>query len=193
VNGRPAEFSASFQAVQVGGVTVGIVSYGAEITIDRPGYDGSVAALVPVSGALSVEHRGREYVATPDHSMVVFSPGHGAMHLRWGPRTVVMALRADTDELMRALAVQVPDARGGADALVSFQSGGFGLGGDHLSGVAPYRPGQPLGAGAVPAAGWVIAACAPSKEPRAASSAASFAREWECRPAGRDRAASAGK
>jgi hypothetical protein len=38
-----------------------------------------------------------------------------------------------------------------------------------------------------------IAACAPSKEPRAASIAASFARVWECRPAGRDRAASAGE
>ena len=38
-----------------------------------------------------------------------------------------------------------------------------------------------------------IAACASSKEPRAASIAASFAREWECRPAGRDRAASAGQ
>ena len=38
-----------------------------------------------------------------------------------------------------------------------------------------------------------IAACAAPKEPRAASSAASFARVWECRPAGRDRAASAGR
>ena len=37
------------------------------------------------------------------------------------------------------------------------------------------------------------AACAASKEPRAASIAASFAREWECRPAGSDRAASAGR
>ena len=38
-----------------------------------------------------------------------------------------------------------------------------------------------------------IAACAASKEPRAASRAASFARVWECRPAGSDRAASAGQ
>jgi hypothetical protein len=37
------------------------------------------------------------------------------------------------------------------------------------------------------------ASCGASKEPRAASSAASFAREWECRPADRDSAASAGR
>jgi hypothetical protein len=37
------------------------------------------------------------------------------------------------------------------------------------------------------------AACAASKELRAASSTASFARERECRPAGRDKAASAGQ
>ena len=38
----------------------------------------------------------------------------------------------------------------------------------------------------------VTASCAAPNDPRAASIAASFARECECRPAGRDRAASAG-
>ncbi|WP_051840619.1 helix-turn-helix transcriptional regulator [Streptomyces sp. NRRL F-5126] len=110
VSGRLADFSAAFQSVQVKPVTVGVVRYGAEITIDRPGFDGSVSALVPISGALSVEQRGREYVATPGRSMVVFSPGHGAMRLRWIPHTVVMALKADTEELSRALHWIAPQA-----------------------------------------------------------------------------------
>lgn len=110
VTGRPADFSAAFQSVQVKPVTVGVIRYGAEVEIDRPGFDGNVAALVPVIGALSVEQRGQEYVATPGHSMVVYSPGHGPTHVRWGPHTVVMALQADTDELTRVLHSLAPQS-----------------------------------------------------------------------------------
>jgi len=110
VSGRAADFSAALQAVQIKPVTVSVVRYGAEITIDRPVYEGSVGILVPVIGRLAVEQHGREYVATPDCSMVVLSPGHGGMRLRWRSRTVVMALKADISELTRALHRIAPQA-----------------------------------------------------------------------------------
>jgi AraC-like DNA-binding protein len=110
LSGRRADFSAAIQAVKIKQVSVIVIRYGAEITIDRPAWEHSVGILVPVSGRLSVEHHGREYVATPDRSMVILSPGYGATHLQWGPQTVVLALKADTGELTRALHRIAPQA-----------------------------------------------------------------------------------
>lgn len=103
VRGRAADFAADFRAVEIGSVTVGVIRYGADITIVRPGCDSFVAVLMPLVGRLTVERHGREYVATPDRSMVVLSPGHGGTHMRWTPGTAVLALKADSDELARAL------------------------------------------------------------------------------------------
>jgi AraC-like DNA-binding protein len=110
VHGRPAEFAAAYHAVEVGRVTLGVIRYGAEVSIDRAGCDDFVAILVPLIGRLTVEARSRQYVASPDGSMVVLSPGQGGAHVRWGSGTAVMALKADTDELARALRWIAPQA-----------------------------------------------------------------------------------
>lgn len=103
VRGRAADFAADFRAVEIGSVTVGVIRYGADVTIVRPGCDSFVAVLMPLVGTLTVERQGRAHVATPDRSMVVLSPGHGGTHMRWAAGTAVLALKADSDELARAL------------------------------------------------------------------------------------------
>lgn len=110
LRGREDDFDASVRCAAVGDAYLCVLQYGAEIVINRPGYDYCVSVLVPLSGHLAIEQRGREYIALPHQSMVVLSPGHGAVHMRWSPGTTVMALKADTAGLVQALRWIAPRA-----------------------------------------------------------------------------------
>ncbi|MGO2111285.1 MAG: AraC family transcriptional regulator [Pseudoclavibacter sp.] len=110
IRGRATQFAAAFDAVELGAATLGVIRYGADISIERPGFDGFVAVLMPLVGRLSIELNRHEHVAEPERSMVVLSPRQGDAKLTWAPGTVVMALKVETEDLTRALRWIAPDA-----------------------------------------------------------------------------------
>jgi len=101
-------FSAVGRCADVGGVSLCYLSYGAEVTMDRPSQEDYVAILAPLQGTALVRHAGEEFSA---HSSTIaaISPG-ASLHTRWSHDCRVLLLRADANALDRIVHQLAPIA-----------------------------------------------------------------------------------
>ncbi|QWF20483.1 AraC family transcriptional regulator [Nocardioides sp. LMS-CY] len=98
VGAERERFRAIGDHVDLGAVTLSYLSYGAEVTIDRPGEQDHVGILVPLSGSALVRQDSGEVVARAASSLAAVTP-RSQLHMRWTPDCSVLLLRAE----MRAL------------------------------------------------------------------------------------------
>ncbi|MDO1481858.1 AraC family transcriptional regulator [Rhodococcus ruber] len=92
------QLDARINGVSLGSVSLYYMDYGAEVTVTGPPLDGYVGLLLPVRGALRVEHAGACFVAEAGRSAAIISPT-APMRLQWSPELAMFCLRVETSGL----------------------------------------------------------------------------------------------
>jgi AraC-like DNA-binding protein len=104
-----ARFWAFGHFAVAGGATVCQMSFGSEVTIDRPGEARYLAILAPTSGYIDFRYRGHQHTVSAGHSLAVLSPAD-RVTMRWSRGSEVFALLLDTHALGVALKMLAPHA-----------------------------------------------------------------------------------
>jgi AraC-like DNA-binding protein len=103
VHGGGGRFAAVGNVAEAGAISLCQMSYGQEVTVDRPTQDDPyVAVLIPICGRLLVRLKNTEFVATPRDCVAVLSQGD-SVRLHWSKDSRVLTLRADATALQTAL------------------------------------------------------------------------------------------
>jgi AraC-like DNA-binding protein len=110
VGAESERFRAIGDHVDLGAVTLSYLSYGAEVTIDRPGEQDHLGILLPLSGSVLVRQDGAEVVAHAASSLVAVTP-HSPLHMRWTPDCSVLLLCAEMPALRKIAAGLAPHGR----------------------------------------------------------------------------------
>jgi AraC-like DNA-binding protein len=97
---RPLAFAADL--VRLGPVTVGDISFGADVSIGTDVLDAYHVNL-PIAGAIGSEHRGAVTVASPRRA-AVYRPGAGVHAGRWSANCRTLGIRLDRAALEAELA-----------------------------------------------------------------------------------------
>lgn len=101
---------AVFRIGAYGAVSIYMVEFGADVTIDRSAQSNYMCAMIPSCGRLDGRHQRQEFYAPAGVSTVVLSEGD-PVHMRWGRQAAVVALRAELGPLTERLAMLAPEAR----------------------------------------------------------------------------------
>lgn len=111
LHGDSHEFAAVGRVAAAGAVSLCSMSYGQEVSVDRPAQDDCyLAVLVPTCGRLAVRLKDENFVATPQRAVAVLSPGQ-RFHLAWSSDCHVLTLRVDIAALQQALLALSPRTR----------------------------------------------------------------------------------
>ena len=103
VHGGGGRFAAVGNVAEAGAISLCQMSYGQEVTVDRPAQDDPyVAVLIPICGRLLVRLKNTEFVATPYDCVAALSQRE-SVRLLWSKDSRVLTLRADTTALQTAL------------------------------------------------------------------------------------------
>lgn len=103
VHGGVGRFAAVGNVAEAGAISLCQMSYGQEVTVDRPAQDDPyVAVLIPICGRLLVQLKNTEFVATPHDCVAALSQGD-RVRLIWSSDSRVLTLRADATALQTAL------------------------------------------------------------------------------------------
>jgi len=103
VHGGGGGFAAVGNVAEAGAISLCQMSYGQEVTVDRPAQDDPyVAVLIPICGRLLVRLKNTEFVATPHDCVAALSQGD-RVRLLWSKDSRVLTLRADATALQTAL------------------------------------------------------------------------------------------
>ncbi len=110
LHGDGHQFAAIGRVAAAGAVSLCSMSYGQEVSVDRPAQDDCYfAVLVPISGRLTVRLKGEEFIANPQRTIAALSPGQ-RFHLEWSADCHVLTLRVDVVALQQALLALSPRA-----------------------------------------------------------------------------------
>jgi AraC-like DNA-binding protein len=113
LHGDSQEFAAVGRVAAADAVSLCSMTYGQEVTVDRPAQDDCyLAVLVPTTGWLGVRLKDEEFAAHPQRGVAVLSPGQ-RFHLAWSADCHVITLRVDIAALQQALVTLSPRARSG--------------------------------------------------------------------------------
>jgi len=108
LHGDGHEFAAVGRVAAARAVSLCSMSYGQEVSVDRPAQDDCyLAVLVPTCGRLAVRLKNEEFVALPERAVAVLSPGQ-RFHLAWSADCHVLTLRVDIVALQQALSALCP-------------------------------------------------------------------------------------
>jgi AraC-like DNA-binding protein len=99
VLGRSVSFGMRLQASNLGPVTVGMLGWGADVSIDC-NYPGSFEINIPLSGKLESEHHGRAVTSLPGQGTVFAADQHSRITL-WSEDCVVVGVKLDRDHVLR--------------------------------------------------------------------------------------------
>lgn len=105
-----SDMEAVFRIGPYGAVSIYIVQFGADVTIDRPAQSNYMCVMIPSRGRLDGRHQRQDFYAPAGTSTVVLSEGD-PVHMRWDRQAAVIALRAELDPLTERLAMLAPETR----------------------------------------------------------------------------------
>jgi AraC-like DNA-binding protein len=117
---RSRPFSVSYRIGQAGPVTVGDVTYAADMRLDFRELATSYHVNIPVRGTLRSRHRGVDVTAAPGLA-AVFNPEGETVFTHWPAGSRTLAVKLDRGAVRRALAVATgrkvsfPDVESGLD------------------------------------------------------------------------------
>jgi AraC-like DNA-binding protein len=117
---RSRAFSVNYRISQAGPVTVGDVTYAADMRLDFHELATGYHVNIPVRGTLRSRHRGVDITATPDLA-AVFNPEGETVFTHWPAGSRNLAVKLDCGAVSRALAaavgrkVPLPDVDSGLD------------------------------------------------------------------------------
>ncbi|MDV3129941.1 AraC family transcriptional regulator [Mycobacterium sp. 21AC1] len=105
-----SDMEAVFRIGPYGAVSIYMVQFGADVTIDRPAQSNYMCVMIPCRGRLDGRHQRQDFYAPSGTSTVVLSEGD-PVHMRWDRQAAVIALRAELEPLTERLVMLAPETR----------------------------------------------------------------------------------